>query len=437
MAQQEAYDTDPKNYSVQELIEALGLKGTPSKQEVDQAVEQLDAKYAATNPVLAQFFSEAGRSVVKALRLETTKRPEVTRLINVDSFYRESLLDNPDNFVCTLSEPLLGVTSLCLTSIELPQTWYAFTAAKGTNALVFQTIDADATVFSEEVVLPEGNYSNFTLLVAVEAGLNAAVLNTQHFKTGQIGAGPWFTLAQDPINGLATLALAATFTHTVKLRWYDPSFISLTNTKLNANLGWALGFRSPSSALEPGTSLKTAAVVAAASTTKYLILKLDDYSSNRLSSNVVTVRTIPDQQISLPSYSSNASIARSSTQVATAYAQGPRRLTNAQLQTITNIASAPTAPRVRAEGGDTTNVFAKIPIKHQADWANYAAGANKLKEDGPGKLIVEMGGTLQKNKRVYFGPVTITKLSVALCDDHGNLIGLNNQDWSFTLEATF
>jgi hypothetical protein len=213
----------------------------------------------------------------------------------------------------------------------------------------------------------------------------------------------------------------------------------MTNTKLNANLGWELGFRSPSLAIETDSSQKTESVVSAASSTKYLIMKLDDFSSNRVTSNIVSVLTVSDQQIRLPSYTSSAQISRSSSTSATAYAQGPRRLTNAQLQTITNIASAPNnqRQRVRAEGGDTTNVFAKIPIKHQTDWANFANGVSKLREDGPGKLIVEMGGTLQKNKRVYFGPVSITKLSVSLYDDHGNLLGLNNHNWSFTLEALF
>ena len=435
----DAYDTDIKNYSVTELIEALGLKGTPSKMEVDQSMVQLGQKYRTSSPELAKFFAEAGAKVIEALKLTPTERPILSRVINVDSFFRESLTDTPDSFVCTLSEPLQNVTSLTLLSIEVPQTWYTFSAAKGTNAFLFQTIDVDGSVYAEEVTIPEGNYSNLSLLFAVETALNNAVKNTQHYLDSLIGAGPWFTFTQDPINGLSTLTLAATFPRTVKLTWYDQAYPTMTNTKLNANLGWELGFRSPSLAIESDSSQRTESVVSAASSTKYLIMKLDDYSSNRVTSNLVSVLTVPDQQIRLPSYTSSAQISRSSNNSATAYAQGPRRLTNAQIQTITNIASAPLnqRQRLRAEGGDTTNVFAKIPIKHQTDWANFSNGVSKLKEDGPGKLIVEMGGTLQKNKRVYFGPVTITKLSVSLYDDHGNLLGLNNHNWSFTLEASF
>lgn len=434
---EDTYDTDPKNYTTNELIQALGLKGTPSKQEVMQAVTQMKYKHAA-DPALAKFFATAGGIVTDALEKEKTVRPIVTRVINVDSFFRESLNSTTDSFLVSLSEDLIGVTSLGLLSIEIPQTWYTFSAAKGTNAFVFQTLDVGAVTYTEEIILPEGNYSNLSLLYVVQEALNAAMQNTQLYQTAQIGPGPWFTLVQDPINGLATLTLADDPNlSTVKLTWYDTSYTALVNTSFNANLGWSVGFRAPSTAIDPGTDVVANALVTAASSTKYLVMKLDDFTSNRLTSNVVSVRTLPDQQIALPSYSAQATISRNSPQSVVALPTAPRRLTNAQLQSITKIASAPAAVRGRADGGDTTNVFAKIPIKHQTDWANFANGVTKMKEDGPGKLIVEMGGTLQKNKRIYFGPVTISKLAVSIYDDQGNLLGLNNHDWSFTLEATF
>ena len=434
---EDTYDIDPKNYTTNELIQALGLKGTPSKEEVAQAVAQMKYKHAGDS-ALAKFFAAAGGIVTEALDKQKTVRPIVTRVINVDSFFRESLNSTTDSFLVSLSEDLIGVTALTLLSIEIPQTWYTFSAAKGTNAFVFQTLDVGEVTFTEEVVLPEGNYSNLSLLFVVQEALNAAMQNTQLYQTAQIGPGPWFTLVQDPINGLSTLTYADDPNlRTVKLTWYDTTYTALVSTSLNSNLGWEIGFRAPSTAIDPGTTAVTNALVTAASSTKYLIMKLDDHTSNRLTSNVVCVRTLPDQQIALPSYSAQATISRNSAQSVVALPTAPRRLTNAQLQSITKIASAPAALKGRADGGDTTNVFAKIPIKHQTDWANFANDVTKMKEDGPGKLIVEMGGTLQKNKRIYFGPVTISKLAVSIYDDHGNLLGLNNHDWSFTLEATF
>ncbi len=48
-------------------------------------------------------------------------------------------------------------------------------------------------------------------------------------------------------------------------------------------------------------------------------------------------------------------------------------------------------------------------------------------------LIVELGSTLQINKRSYFGPVDIEKLKISLLDDKGQYVNLNGLDWSFSL----
>ena len=40
---------------------------------------------------------------------------------------------------------------------------------------------------------------------------------------------------------------------------------------------------------------------------------------------------------------------------------------------------------------------------------------------------------MQLNVRDYFGPVTLTTLTVSLWDDRGNVLGLNGLDWAFTL----
>jgi hypothetical protein len=45
-----------------------------------------------------------------------------------------------------------------------------------------------------------------------------------------------------------------------------------------------------------------------------------------------------------------------------------------------------------------------------------------------------MGGTLQRNRRDFAGPVDILNLTITLRDDKGNLLGLNGHDWSCSLE---
>ena len=50
-----------------------------------------------------------------------------------------------------------------------------------------------------------------------------------------------------------------------------------------------------------------------------------------------------------------------------------------------------------------------------------------------GDVYVDFGGSLQDNKRDYFGPVNIVRLRIKLLDDRGNVVNLNGNDWSITL----
>ena len=52
-----------------------------------------------------------------------------------------------------------------------------------------------------------------------------------------------------------------------------------------------------------------------------------------------------------------------------------------------------------------------------------------------GNLLVEVSGSIQENKRVYFGPVDIDRMAVKLLDDKGNVLNLNGNDWCVTLIA--
>ena len=41
--------------------------------------------------------------------------------------------------------------------------------------------------------------------------------------------------------------------------------------------------------------------------------------------------------------------------------------------------------------------------------------------------------TNQKNIREYFGPTNINRLKISLIDEYGELLNLNDRDWSFLL----
>jgi hypothetical protein len=50
-----------------------------------------------------------------------------------------------------------------------------------------------------------------------------------------------------------------------------------------------------------------------------------------------------------------------------------------------------------------------------------------------GELYVDFSGSLQDNKRVYFGPVDIDRMRVKLLDDKGFIVDLHGVDWCITL----
>jgi hypothetical protein len=48
-------------------------------------------------------------------------------------------------------------------------------------------------------------------------------------------------------------------------------------------------------------------------------------------------------------------------------------------------------------------------------------------------MITDLGSSLAYNRRTYFGPVNIQRLSVSLQDDKGNLLNLNGADWAIAI----
>ena len=67
------------------------------------------------------------------------------------------------------------------------------------------------------------------------------------------------------------------------------------------------------------------------------------------------------------------------------------------------------------------DVFGVIPLKV----SNLVSGS----------AYTEFGGTLQNQERTYFGPVNIRRMTVQLRTDRGDLVDLNNANWSFSLIA--
>lgn len=441
-------DLDVDHYSTIELVELLGLE-VVNKNSIKEAIRQKSQEYPSKKTVA--FFKEIEARLLKETNAEETisktvqvdvkrgtinpdLKQTITRLINIDSAFRVSTPTNTsDQFLFQLTEPLLNVVSVSLYSLEIPQSWYTFSATKGTISFAVCTIRDEAIKYP--ITIEEGNYTTISLCTEVVNKINAdvnlsAILTTSYVYNQNTGR---VTLRFVPKGDIDTRPLF------VQLFWIDDTVSSLVNNRFNSNLGWLLGYRL---AITPCLSdtingdftfYADAESLVDTSGTKYLLLSLEDFKTNRINRNVIAVNNTPNTPISMPTYfTQDTPQYRTSTTTVQAIQINPRTLTNKQIYTI-NAISDQTITHNSILSYDSSNFFAKVAVK-RTDWAKTKVDGTTEAIDGvPGKLFVENGGPLSLQSREYFGPVNLQNLSIGLYDDKGNLLGLNKMDWSVSL----
>jgi len=439
-------DLEVDHYSTEELIELLGLE-VVTRDSIKAAVQQKSEEYPTKKSVA--FFKEIGKRLLdettedevgKTIQVDVKRgtinpdlKTTIMRLINVDSSYRDviNLTNTTDQFTFELTEPILNVVSISLYSIEIPQSWYTFTLLKGTVGFIVCVIKDDATKYP--VVIDEGNYTTISLYTEVKNKINAAldgILTVETIYNSNTGK---LTLVFSPLDPDI---------FNVQLLWLDATgtIQSMLNNRPNGNLGWLLGYRIPVATckriLQDDQTYKFAAEATSlvdASGTKYILLSLEDYKTNRLNRSIIAVNNTPKTPISLPNYySEDIPQYRTSPTGVHVLPSNPRNLTSKQLYTI-NAISDQILPQNRIIGHESSNAFAKIAVK-RTDWGKTGMeGITETVDGVPGKLFVENGGPLSLQTREYFGPVDLANLYVALYDDKGNILGLNGMEWSCSL----
>jgi len=259
---------------------------------------------------------------------------------------------------------------------------------------------------------------------------------------------------------------------------YPCSASSGQGQTFNGTLGWVMGFRlplqpifySPPYGVSPNFTYSggnTPTGVLNLYGTKYLILVLDDYNQNHINNGLITITEL-SKSLPLPSYYnssqpfacipnttnfpsildtnamgnlSNINAGQSTVlginpdnlfnslqdkldmgigKIQHILPSAPRTLTQAQIYTINEIAKNRNKTlSFRAKAPTNADTFALIPIKYGSL--------------STGQLYTELTGQFQDNKRIYFGPVNIGRLKIALYDDKGNIVDLHGADWSVTI----
>jgi hypothetical protein len=390
-----------------------------------------------------------------------------SRIIVLDSQYRQSTnpSETASDYTLDLSEPLLNVLSLRLYSFSIPYTWYVIDNAYGNTCFWLTFVNnTGAPIISVKISIEPGNYTNATMVSALTSALAAANINTTTIHSIlSIPTTPSVPVYISPISGKLIFNLyGATYNELTVDQSTIITFFDVTSDlscnsnctssmAVNQTLGWVLGFRVPVENVKQSGNLAIAVLDLYGP--KYFILVIDDLNQNHINNGLIGI-TETSKVLKLPSYYSpdlpyicipanpnGSNVYANSARLANdedagtlimdklnaTYAasprllpSAPRTLTQSQLYTINEIIkNNERTYNYKLKSPVVSDTFAILPIK---------LGSMKT-----GDVNVEFGGSMQDNKRIYFGPVNISRLRIKLLDDRGNIVNLNGCDWCVTI----
>lgn len=306
-----------------------------------------------------------------------------------------------------------------------------------------------ANVYQIPIVLTHNTYSIVQLLSEINTKLSQNTLSQ----------GTSLSLAS--INGQSFIGIRFNInkvfsTKDYRVVFYDPySFVKcysgashkgsqgVQNATWDSTLGWLLGFRNSieydlneyigttdvlNSTNYFGYYLNTNSnncvlmgdTCVSTNLYNYFLIMLDDYVQNHLNDGLVTItsqETIlshgPSKRICDPATGQQITVPAD-------YGEPGANYTQAQLYAFNQRVQSDTAKtKSYSSGPFVRDIFGIVPVK--------TAGLNV------GSSYVEFGGTLQNQQRLYFGPVNIHRMTIQLLNDRGNMVDLNNANWSFSL----
>lgn len=290
------------------------------------------------------------------------------------------------------------------------------------------------------LTIPSGGYTRKSLLIAI----NSAITN--HANTTTQISGQFELISRNNLNYLnINLTLLRKYLpNDFKLVFYDElsfaqcsaGFSSVKNTTWDSTLGWVLGFREYTvydlKAIGITTTTNAMKIVGDTGVStqlyNYFLLCLDDFNQNHLNDGLVTI-TDKDTSVPLPSYANRSDFQCDPVTGQTVY-NTSTGLTEKQIYSALEIYNSKTtstsigssiSSKSYGSGPFVKDVFGIVPLKV----SNLVSGS----------AYTEFGGTLQNQERNYFGPVNLRRMSVHLRTDRGDLVDLNNANWSFSLIA--
>lgn len=414
---------------------------------------------------------------VKQDSLNPNLKNTITRFVNIDSQFRQytnGLDSSSTDFTLDLSDTLKDTLSIRLFSFQIPLSWYSIDKYYGNTC--FWIVDNDYTI---PISIPSGNYNQSEFLSQLQKAFIVAGFN---LTTAVIPVGATAPATYNSNNGKITLYLNGityeeggnalfTVSDTTLVLFYDftgnlmceNNCFNKSSHYLNSTLGWLMGFRLPY--VNVNTDGNEAPAILDLNGTKYLILVIDDYNQNHINNSLVSITKL-NSTIKIPEYYSG-----DVTYTCNPPTQGgtnnlPELIAGTKLNSLLNFQTTnplnglliggkyeqsfgktqqvtPSAPRQLTQAQIyTTNQIIKNQKNSTINYLSPAPTSGNVLALLPvktsvgiptGNLLVEFAGSIQENKRVYFGPVDIDRMAIKLLDDKGNMLNLNGNDWAVSL----
>ena len=348
------------------------------------------------------------------------------RIINIDSVYRNNLYnDNVYNTKSSsdmnidLNDNLTDVVSLELTNICIPFTFYNITSDGGNNYFYIN---------NTKIEISSGKYDNSSLITALNDSLSNNSFTDIQFSIDSITNKTKITSTSGSDVTLIFydfLNENAQFSNNTTRNKYNTD----SQSKINNNLGWILGFRDISDTkiqyTLPGNTTITSEGLCFIPYTKYFTVVLDDLNKNQTNKGLVQISNrneVVNKEKYFKNNDNSLNCLTSSNFNSYIESEG-RKLTKNQLYSILQVNNEKNKinqNNSKLDGNLIDNVFAVIPFESKSlVWGelNYISDKSKY-------------------KRVYKGPVDINNMNIKLLDDKGNLLDLNGAEWSMTIIST-
>jgi hypothetical protein len=355
---------------------------------------------------------------------------------------------NTNNLVNSASEIIGSVDAsgeIVLSATEILPVSNLITITTGKNDTI-NIIAQDDGVYSSggenniTLTIPSGAYTRASLLIA----MNAAITNNTSTTTQLTGKFELVSRNNKNHLNINLTILRKYLPNDFKIVFYDEfsfakcsaGFSSVKNTTWDSTLGWVLGFREYTvydlKAIGLTTTTNAMKVIGDTGVStqlyNYFLLCLDDFNQNHLNDGLVTI-TNQDTSVPLPSYANRSDFQCDPVSGEIVY-NTSAGLTEKQMyaaleiynsKNVSTSIGSSVSSKSYGSGPFVKDVFGLVPLKV----SNLVSGS----------AYTEFGGTLQNQERNYFGPVNIRRMSVSLRTDRGDLVDLNNANWSFSLIA--